>query len=37
MKIGAIAFEGTPEELAKCEASATAASIADKVLKVAKA
>ncbi|MCF8276559.1 MAG: excinuclease ABC subunit UvrA [Flavobacteriales bacterium] len=34
---GTVVFEGTPEELAKCEASATAASIAEKVLKVAKA
>ncbi|MCF8459176.1 MAG: excinuclease ABC subunit UvrA [Flavobacteriales bacterium] len=33
---GTVVFEGTPEELAKCEASATAASIAEKVLKVAK-
>jgi len=34
---GTVVFEGTPEELAKCEASATAASIAEKVLKTAKA
>lgn len=34
---GMVVFEGTPEELAKCEASATAASIAEKVLKKAKA
>jgi excinuclease ABC subunit A len=34
---GTVVFEGTPEELAKCEASATAASIAEKVLKKEKA
>ncbi len=34
---GNIVFEGTPEELAKCKESATAASIAEKVLKKSKA
>lgn len=34
---GNIVFEGTPEELAKCKESATAASIAEKVLNTAKA
>jgi excinuclease ABC subunit A len=34
---GTVVFEGTPEDLAKCEASATAASIAEKVLRAAKA
>jgi len=29
---GMVVFEGTPEELAKCDSSATAASIAEKVL-----
>ena len=33
---GHLVFEGTPEELAKCEDSATAKSIAEKVLKTAK-
>jgi excinuclease ABC subunit A len=33
---GHLVFEGTPEELAKCEASATAASIAEKVLRTSK-
>jgi excinuclease UvrABC ATPase subunit len=33
---GTVVFEGTPKDLAKCEASATAASIAEKVLKVVK-
>jgi hypothetical protein len=32
-----VVFEGTPEELAVCKTSATAASIAEKILKVAKA
>ena len=36
-KGGNICFEGTPEELARCEESATANSIAEKVLKTAKA
>ncbi len=30
---GTVVFEGTPEELAKCDASATAASISEKVLR----
>jgi len=34
---GMVIFEGTPEELAVCKTSATAASIAEKVLKEAKA
>ncbi|MBP9152647.1 MAG: excinuclease ABC subunit UvrA, partial [Flavobacteriales bacterium] len=34
---GKVVFEGTPEELAKCEASATAGSISGKVLKTVKA
>ncbi|MCF8463196.1 MAG: excinuclease ABC subunit UvrA [Flavobacteriales bacterium] len=34
---GTVVFEGTPEELAKCAASATAASIAEKVLNTSKA
>lgn len=33
---GTVVFEGTPEELAKCESSATATSIAEKILKTAK-
>lgn len=37
MKMGTITFEGTPEELAKCEASSTGKSIVEKVLKAAKA
>jgi excinuclease ABC subunit A len=31
---GTIVFEGTPEDLAKCEQSHTAKSIAEKVLKI---
>jgi excinuclease ABC subunit A len=34
---GMVVFEGTPEELAVCKTSATAASIAENVLKKAKA
>ena len=37
VKIGTSVFEGTPEELSKCEASATGKSIVEKVFRKEKA